>query len=121
MKFFTSDTHFNDLGTIETDGRPFKTAKAFDSYVLKLWNKQAKKGDTIYVVGDFVDCDNSESTSYLTSLSYVKKLKADVVLIVGNNEERVIKFFFDSNFDAFKNYCLSLGFKGVYRSLDIEV
>ena len=121
MKFFTSDTHFCDIGTIQTDGRPFKTAKAFDRYVIKLWNKQAKKGDVIYVVGDFVDCDNSESTTYLTSLNYVKKIKADVILIMGNNEDRVVKFFFDGDFEAFKKYCLSLGFKGVYKSLDIEV
>ena len=51
MNFFTSDTHFYDLETLSIDDRPFKSAKQFDNYVLKTWNKQAKKGDTIFVIG----------------------------------------------------------------------
>lgn len=120
MYYFTSDTHFCDDETLYTDGRPFKNAKQFDKYVLKLWNKQTTKSDTIFVVGDFVDCDGEKSESWRTSLSYAKKLKAKVVLIMGNNEDRVVKYFFDGNFEAFRAYCLSEGFEEVYKSKVID-
>ena len=113
MNYFTSDIHFNDAQTLKVDARPFKTTKAFDKFIIKMWNKQAKKQDTIYCVGDFVDCDGPGHTSWQTSIKYIKKIKADVVLIMGNNEERVVKNFFNDNFSAFKDCLINLGFKDV--------
>lgn len=122
MNFFTSDTHFNDAYTLEVDNRPFKTAKKFDKYVISTWNKQAKKNDTIYVVGDFVDCDKElDKENWKKAIKYVKKIKANTILILGNNEERVIKHWFNNNFEDFRNYCLNLGFKEVYKDLILEI
>ena len=121
MYFFTSDTHFNDEPTLLMDNRPFETAEQFDNYVLQLWNSQAQAGDTIFVIGDFVDCDGSECDGWKKSINYVKELKADVVLIVGNNEERVIKNFFNNSFEDFRTFCLEVGFKEVYQNHVIEV
>ena len=117
MYYFTSDLHFGDDGTVKFDMRPFKNSKEFDKYVIKTWNKQANKNDTIYVIGDFVDCDkNGNDESWRKTLEYVKKVKANVVLILGNNEERVVKNYFNGNFSEFRNYCLNLGFKEVYEN-----
>ena len=117
MYFFTSDLHFNDDENVKFDMRPFKNAKRFDKFVIKTWNRQANENDTIYIVGDFVDCDkDGESKSWEKSILYVKKIKAQVVLIMGNNEERVVKYFFDNDFEKFRDYCLSIGFKEVYKS-----
>ena len=121
MQFFTSDIHFCDDGNLVVDGRPFKNYKKFDKYVIKMWNKDAKKGDIIYVVGDFVDCNNQENKTYLTCLNYIKKIKAQVVLIMGNNEERVVKFFFNNNFESFRKYCINLGFRDVYKTYTIQI
>lgn len=121
MYFFTSDTHFNDYETLLIDDRPFKNAKQFDSFVLKTWNSQTKKGDTIFVIGDFVDCDGKGYEGWKTSIKYVQKLNADVVLIIGNNEERVIKVWFNNDFNAFRDYCLQQGFKEVYKNLTIKI
>ena len=74
MYFFTSDTHFNDEPTLLMDNRPFETAEQFDNYVLQLWNSQAQAGDTIFVIGDFVDCDGSECDGWKKSINYVKEL-----------------------------------------------
>lgn len=120
MYYFSSDTHFGDEQTLKVDCRPFKTVKQFDKFVIKTWNKQAKKGDTIFVVGDFVDCDGPNSEGWRESIKYVKKIKAQVVLILGNNEERIIKFFFDDNFEAFKKFAIETGFKDVVKNLEIE-
>ena len=54
-------------------------------------------------------------------MSLVKKIKAKVVLILGNNEERIIKYFFDGNFDKFKDYCLSIGFTSVKENDIINI
>ena len=120
MYFFSSDLHFGDFENLKVDNRPFKSLKKFHSYVIRTWNKQAKKNDTIFVIGDFIDCDGKDNDTFKETLTYVKKIKANVVLIMGNNEDRVVKYFFDNDFDKFKDYCLSLGYKGVYKSLDIS-
>lgn len=120
MYFFTSDLHFDNEETLSLDNRPFKNTKQFDSFVIKQFNKQAKKEDTIFVVGDFVDCDGVESESWKKSLAYVKKINSNVVLIMGNNEDRVVKYFFDGDFDSFRKYCLDMGFQEVYKNLEIN-
>ncbi len=116
MLFFTSDTHFSDLSTLKVDMRPFKNPKQMDKYIIKTWNKQTTKNDTIFVIGDFVDCDGDGHDSWKKSIHYVKKLKANVVLVLGNNEERVIKYYFNNDFEKFREFCLSIGFKEVYKN-----
>jgi len=121
MNFFTSDTHLSDAYTLQSDLRPFKNTKQFDKHIIKTWNKQAKPTDTIYVIGDFIDCDGEGYDGWKQSIKLIKKIKAKVVLILGNNEERVIKYFFNNNFEEFKSYCLSLGFKDVVKNLIISM
>lgn len=41
-------------------------------------------------------------------------------MILGNNEERIVKYFFDNNFEAFKKYAIETGFKDVVKNLEIE-
>lgn len=121
MRFFTSDTHFNSQSTLEMDQRPFSSTKQFDRYVLKLWNKQTKKGDVIYHLGDWGSCSKNQMHGWEQAYPYVKKLKAKVILVIGNNEERIVKFFFSNNFDDFRNYCKNLGFLDVVKNCEIEV
>ena len=121
MNYFTSDIHFDDIDTLNNDNRPFKNTKKFDKYMIKVMNKQANKKDTIYVIGDFMDCNNANHRSWEKSILYVKKIKAQVILIMGNNEQRVVKYFFDNDFEKFRNYCISIGFKEVYKDLDISL
>lgn len=121
MLFFTSDLHFDDEGILKTDNRPFKNCKQFNNFVFKTWNKQATKNDTIYVIGDFLDCDNEKSDLWKKAIHYVRKIKAKVVLVVGNNEERVIKYFFDGNFEKFRDCCLNCGFKDVVKNATLNI
>lgn len=109
MKFFTSDIHLGQATGVNADGRPFKNDKQFEKFIIKTWNKQAKKGDTIYVIGDLFDCHSKDNPIFLKKLPLVKKIKADVILIMGNNEKRIIKYFYNDNFDDFKNVCLQYG------------
>lgn len=120
MKFFTADIHFCDEKTMKTDNRPFKSIKAYDNFIIKNFNQTAKATDTIYVVGDLFDCDGPDTNEWKQGLNLIKKIKAKIVLIVGNNEERVIKFFFNGDFNAFASHCKQYGISEVYKCLDVE-
>lgn len=116
MQYFTSDSHFTLVdyeGTVLRDFRPFKSVKQMNKKIIKTWNKQAKKTDIIYHLGDFVNYNCKDNLSYKKTFAFVKKIKAKVVLILGNNEERLVRFEFNNDFDAFKKYLLDLGFADV--------
>lgn len=121
MYYFTADIHFADTNSMKDDNRPFKTIKEYDKFIINDWNKTAKKGDTIFVFGDLLDCDGENNVIWQKGLSYIKKIKADVVLIIGNNEERIITKFFNGSFEAFAKHCVEHGIKSVHKSLVIEL
>lgn len=121
MIFFTSDLHFGGEETIVSDLRPFKNAKEFAKQAIKNINKLTQKEDVLYVIGDFIDCHSETKRSCLDWLSYVKKIKSKVVLILGNNEKRMIKYFFENDTNKFKDYCLSLGFYDVKENDYIKI
>ncbi len=121
MNFFTSDAHFKSNDIIYREKRPFKNYKVFERKIIRRWNKQARKGDTIYFIGDFLNYSKKDTFSWSQALPLVRKIKADVVLILGNNEERVIKNKFDGNYEKFKNFLLKAGFKGVEKNIEISV
>ena len=120
MKFFTADIHFADAFTMKTDNRPFRNIKEYDKFIVNNCNKTAKKGNTIYVVGDLLDCDGPDTHEWEIGLKQVKKINADIILIMGNNEDRIVKYFFDNNFEKFKHCCFEHGIKEVHRELIVE-
>lgn len=121
MKYFISDVHFSADETLKRENRPFKSARQYDKQVVRTWNKQTKKGDTIFVIGDLIDCDNENDCGWKKSINFVKKIKADVVLVLGNNEERVIKYFFGGDFEKFREFCLKLGYHDVLKNTKVEI
>lgn len=121
MNYFTADIHFCDETSLRIDNRPFKNVKSYDKFIIKNWNKTAKAGDTIYVVGDLLDCEGPNCTEWVQGLKLIRKVKADIVLIIGNNEQRVVKLFFNNDYHAFVKVCKANGIKEVYKSLDLEL
>lgn len=118
MKFFTADTHFtlvdyND--TIKRDFRPFKTVNEMNKKIIKIWNKQAGKDDIIYHLGDFANFNKFDDKGYVKTLAFVKKIKAKVVLVIGNNEEYIIHYAFNDDYEAFKKMLFDAGFYDVIR------
>lgn len=126
MMYFTADSHFTLTDyedVVLRDFRPFKTTKQMNNTIIKKWNKQAKKGDTIYHLGDFANFSKNEKHSYMQMFKLVKKINAKVILILGNNEEYIIKHEFGGDYEAFKDYLLKVGFSDVIREgmyLEIE-
>lgn len=117
MYYFTSDTHFSDIKTLKNEGRPFKDVRQCDNFIIKTWNRRAKKSDTIFCVGDLLDCDGASSKTWEENApKCIKRIKAKIVLIMGNNEERIVKYFFNNNFNEFKKWAQSIGIENVYRN-----
>ena len=120
MNYFTSDIHFSDIATFINDDRPFKNIKEFDEYIIKIWNKTMTKNDILYVVGDLLDCDGPNYESWKDALKYVKRIKPQIVLIMGNNEDRIVDNFFNGDFEQFRQYLLNAGIKEVHKSLELK-
>ncbi len=120
MLYFTSDIHFADENTLKFDRNPFKNIRQYDKTIIRTINKTAKKSDILYVIGDFFDCDGPGFDSYLKASKYIKKIKPKLFLIIGNNEERLIKYYFNNDYELFKKYCLNIGFVGVEKSLHLR-
>ena len=117
MNFYTSDSHFslNDESVISRDYRPYKSLKEMNEEIINIWNKQADKGDVIYHLGDFVNY-NFKDLDYEPLLKLVQKIDAKVVLILGNNEKRILANVFGGDFEKFRTYLLKLGFLDVFEN-----
>lgn len=122
MMWFTSDTHFGaDSENILTrEMRPFNNVLDYAKFQIAMWNKQATADDVIYVIGDFCNLNKKERDWYM-GLQIVKQINASVVLITGNSEERVIASEFNNNFEAFKKFCIDLGFLNVRKDLMLTI
>lgn len=117
-RFFTADSHFSldDDGVISRDFRPFSSVEEMNEEIIKIWNNQAGKNDTIYHLGDFANYNWRDNKRYKECLAFVKKINAKVILICGNNEEKIIHHEYNDNYEEFKQELLSLGFAEVERN-----
>ncbi len=106
---------------LKRENRPFKNWKTFYKKVIKLWNHQAKKGDIIYCIGDFVDYVPCRQNNCIYCLKLAKKINAKVILIIGNNEERFIRDCFENDFDKFRDFCINVGFYDVKKEEYLEI
>lgn len=112
--FFTSDTHFGDDDKLKRENWSIKNWREFAKKLIKIWNKQVKKQDVVYFLGDFVNYENAEN-DWQEAFGLVKKIKAKCILIVGNNEERLIEDKFNGSFNKFRQFCLEQGFTDVKK------
>ena len=106
--WFTADPHFgsDSKEVLVRDARPFKDIEEYTSEQIRIWNSQASESDYIYVLGDFCNYNSTEK-DYKSGLAVSKQIRANIILIVGNQETRVTRDYFDGDFEAFRNYCLT--------------
>lgn len=116
MNFFTADLHLATLERIRINQLPFHNANAYVKTIVGNINESCSKDDILHSIGDFVDYDpNCPNTEWLEHMSIVERIRPRVIMITGNNEERIIHDHFDSDFEAFKSTALGLGFADVLR------
>lgn len=75
--------------------------KAHDEYIINTWLQQTKRGDHIYVLGDFIMANSNDTNKILNKL---KSNGCHIHLIVGNHDKSSLKMtnMFDS-IDYIKN------------------
>ena len=83
MKWFTADLHFNHSHIIPYTDRGFSSVDEMNEVIITRWNEKVKKGDMVYVLGDFGFMRKKEETT-----SFLKKLKGRKILIIGNHDDR---------------------------------
>ena len=124
MNFFTADSHFSlvDHTIIPRDFRPFKSLQEMNEQIIKIWNEQSNKNDVIYHLGDFVNYNCFDNQYYKECFKLVQKINAKVILILGNNENKILSKEFDGDFKEFKSFLIDLGFHDVIeRSMEIQI
>lgn len=93
MKYYTSDLHFGHSNIIKYENRPFDSVDEMDEYLIYKWNNKVKKGDEVYIIGDFGFCNGERANQLLDRLNGMK------YLIKGNHDSM---FLNDKNFDKTK-------------------
>lgn len=73
--FFTADTHFSQLRTMQLSQRPFINIDEMDYQLISNWNKTVSPNDVVYHLGDF------GNPTIISFLSFKK-----MTLITGNYE-----------------------------------
>lgn len=124
MLYFTSDLHFGSDDILWREDRPFNSIKEFQDYCFNLWNKDLCEDDILYVIGDYCNYSTTSSISYekvVETYKTVSMLNCKVILIIGNNEQRIIDKFFNGNFDVFKQLLIGFGFKNVFTEAYVEI
>lgn len=104
MFWFTADLHLGMPYTV-TRRRPFATPEDADKTMLKNIKSVVAEDDTLVVIGDLFDYSDRNKETWSQMGSKVKRLKRNIKLLLGNNEERIIKEQFGGSRANFKYYC----------------
>ena len=93
MKYYTSDLHFGHRKIMEYEDRPFNSVEEMDEFLIQKWNAKVKKGDEVYILGDFGFVKWKRANELLDRLNGRK------YLIRGNHDNY---FLNDKEFDKSK-------------------
>jgi len=81
--YFTADTHFGHANIIKFCDRPFDDVHQMNEGMIKQWNEQVKKGDSVYHLGDF-----SMGSKDLTR-TVLNRLNGQIFLVRGNHDGQI--------------------------------
>jgi calcineurin-like phosphoesterase family protein len=99
MKFYTSDLHLGHSKIIEYENRPFNSVEEMNAELIRRWNNKVKKGDEVYVIGDFSFMKGEPTNEVL------KQLNGQKFLVKGNHDAFISDKRFDpSGFVWIKDY-----------------
>lgn len=104
MNFYTSDLHFKHKRIVELSNRCVNTtAQEHDEWLIRLWNNQVDKNDTVYHLGDF--CFSSKTYDIQHILN---RLNGNKIFIRGNHCDR-------------KAYATIQGIASIHDYLEVKI
>jgi calcineurin-like phosphoesterase family protein len=90
MIWFTADTHFNHENIIDYCSRPFEDLTDMTTSIVRRWNNEVCRGDTVYHLGDFALSWGKKHAKLIDHI--LSQLNGNKWLIVGNHDrDEVIK------------------------------
>lgn len=102
--FVYSDPHFGHANIIKYESRPFQNVHDMDYQLIKRWNQEVSKDDTVFVLGD-VSFYNKEETAHI-----INQLNGRKFLILGNHDRgRSVKWWKEVGFDEVSKYPIIYG------------
>lgn len=99
--WYTSDTHFGHKNIMKYNPlfRQYPTLDAMDEGMIEIWNRNVKKLDRVFILGDVSFYKSEKSTQILQQLNGTK------VLIRGNHDSHCLKRTdFRLQFEAIHDY-----------------
>lgn len=81
--FVTSDLHLNHVNILkyEPKSRPFQSVAEMNSKIIKNYNDMVKEGDTVFILGDFILGDTSETEKIISQFK-----TGSIKLVPGNHD-----------------------------------
>ena len=94
--FFIADLHIGHKNILHHQSQRIQSMgldneediEKHDKYIIDMWHSMVKRGDIVYVLGDFIMKNQQESLKILHEL---KKNGAKIHLIVGNHDKSIDK------------------------------
>lgn len=103
MKYYISDLHFGHRNIIDFEHRPFSSVEEMDEDMIRRWNNKVKKGDDVYILGDFSYYKDGNKVNEI-----LKSLNGKKFLIKGNHDHLFLSNddFDESLFIWIKDYAM---------------
>lgn len=101
MLWFTSDLHLLGTDILEKEERPFGDAADCAEKMVENINIHCHADDVLYIIGDCFDYTD-DVEAWREALEYLRRIECRKILIMGNNEYRLMANEFNGNFGAFK-------------------
>ncbi|MBO4390297.1 MAG: metallophosphoesterase family protein [Lachnospiraceae bacterium] len=81
MKRYIADCHFSHQALLTSmDHRPFETVEEMNEHMILRWNETVRRGDEVFILGDFSFAKANETAEILSRLNGTKHL------IIGNHD-----------------------------------
>ena len=114
--YFVADTHFGSQEAIERDNRAVETSDEAMQYMITQINEKMKHTNNNILIhaGDFINYFTTEP-DWEIGIKAAKEINADIILVIGNNERRLLNDKFNNNFQEFRKCFIEHGFKEVYE------
>lgn len=91
--FLIADDHFWHKNIIEYCNRPFSSVEEMNEFMIQEWNKEVRKHDEVFVLGDFALGGKDKI------IEIGQRLNGKKSLILGNHDRASIKTYFDAGFE----------------------